>query len=291
METTNNISRLYLQKLGFFDVSLEPTLENLNKLLTSHVQNIPFGNFNPFLGLSVMLDIATLSEKILIQGREAYCFEHNILAKHVLNELGYNAFNVLCRVYYKNQPTESPGKTHLVTVVRLDDSLYLFDPGFGGMTPTKVLSLNSLETSQETLNEPFRFIPVADSGVVDSALLDMKYMLQVCISGQWENVYAFNPEQLAADFDIKIANWFMSTYPKCPFTQNLILSIVKGQERYNFSNGVLNVYSENNQVRQQTMKNIDELKDVLVSIFKLNLKTLNFDDAVQKLRKNNILSI
>ena len=211
--------------------------------------------------------------------------------KNVLQELGYDAFNVLCRVYYKSQPTESPGKTHLVTVVRMDDSLYLFDPGFGGMTPTKVLSLNALETPQTTLNESFRIIPVADSGVIESALVDMKYMLQVCISGQWENVYAFNPEQAAVDSDIKIANWFMSTYSKCPFTQNLILSIVKEQERYNFSNRVLNVYSENNQVRQQTIKSIDELKEVLVTIFKLNLKALNFDDTVQKLRENNLLSI
>ena len=90
MNQENNISRLYLQKLGFRDVTLEPSLENLNKLLVSHVQNIPFGNFNPFLGLSVELDIATLSEKILVQGREAYCFEHNILVKNVLKKLGYN---------------------------------------------------------------------------------------------------------------------------------------------------------------------------------------------------------
>ena len=63
MNQENNISRLYLQKLGFFDATLEPSLENLNRLLVSHVQNIPFGNFDPYLGLSVELDIATLSEK------------------------------------------------------------------------------------------------------------------------------------------------------------------------------------------------------------------------------------
>lgn len=282
MDKTNNASQLYLQQLGIFNEILEQTLENLNRLLELHVQNIAFGNFNPFLGLPVELDITTLVEKILVQGRDAYCFEHNVLAKNVLNELGYDAFNLLCRVYYKSHPTESPAKTHLVTIVRLNSALYLFDPGFGGMTPTSVLSIHSLETSQATLNEPFRLIHVIDSGVIDSALLDMKYMLQVCVSGEWENVYAFNPEQIAADSDIKIANWFMSTYPKCSFTRNLILSIVKQDKRYNFSNGVLNIHNKNNQTQQQIIKSVDELKEIFISIFKLNLDALNIDDAIHK---------
>lgn len=284
MGKKNRISQLYLNKLGIIDEIVEPTLENLNRLLELHVQNIAFGNLNSFLGLGVELDIATLVEKILVQGRDAYCFEHHVLVKNVLNELGYDAFNVLCRVYYKSHPTESPAKTHLVTVVRLNGELYLFDPGFGGMTPTSVLSIHSLETSQVTLNEPFRLIQVANSGLIDSALFDMKYMLQVCVLGEWENVYAFNPEQIAADSDIKIANWFMSTYPKCSFTGNLILSIVKQDKRYNFSNGVLNIHNKDNETQQQIIKSADELKEILISIFKLNLDALNIDDAIHKFK-------
>ena len=141
-----SISQRYLKKIGF-NRKFVPTLANLKELLALHIQNIPFGNLAPFLGDDVSLDTQVIVDKLLDHGREGYCLEQSTLTKIVLNELGFEAFNLLGRVYYQNIKVEmTPTRTHLVTIVKIDQNLYLYDPGFGGMTPTGVLSLNEVNT-------------------------------------------------------------------------------------------------------------------------------------------------
>ena len=276
------ISQKYLAKLGISNEVIVPNFVNLNKLLQLHVQMIAFGNFNSYLGLNVDLNLDIITEKLLIQGREGYCIEHALLSKAALAELGYEAFNVLCRVYYKAQPTEPPFKTHLVTMVKLNGDLYLYDPGFGGMTPSHVLSVDAKGLTQNTLNEAFRIIPVQDSNLAITAVFDMEYILQVNVLGQWEHIYGFDAELIAPASDIKISNWYVSTSPSSGFTQNLMITIVQPNKRFNLNNNVLNIHELGVGSSKRVIKNIDEFKQVLVSIFKLNLDPCMVDEAFEK---------
>ena len=278
-----SISQRYLKKIGF-NREFVPTLENLKELLALHIQNIPFGNLAPFLGDDVSLDIQVIANKLLDQGREGYCLEQSTLTKNVLNELGFETFNLLGRVYYQNMKVEmTPTRTHLVTIVKIDQTLYLYDPGFGGMTPTGVLSLNEVNTIQQTPLEKFRLIDVKDTDIPEFALTEMKFMVQAYVKDVWVNVYAFNPEQAVAESDLIIANWYISTSPKSIFTQNLMLSIVKNNERISLNNNVLRTHGKSGSTKKELIT-LDDYQTTLKSVFNINIKQIDMLKIVHKIK-------
>ncbi|CAM2852980.1 acetyltransferase [Acinetobacter celticus] len=280
-----SISQRYLKKIGF-NREFAPTLENLKELLALHIQNIPFGNLASFLGDDVSLDIQVIADKLLDQGREGYCLEQSTLTKNVLNELGFEAFNLLGRVYYQNIKVEmTPTRTHLVTIVKTDQTLYLYDPGFGGMTPTGVLSLNEVNTIQQTPLEKFRLIDVKDTDIPEFALTEMKFMVQAYVKDVWVNVYAFNPEQAVAESDLIIANWYISTSPKSIFTQNLMLSIIKNNERISLNNNVLRIHSKSGSTKKELIT-LDDYQTTLKSVFNINIEQIDMLEIVHKINKS-----
>jgi len=288
MHSNKNISQRYLSKLGIFH-SLTPTLNNLKLLLSRHLYLIPFGNIDSFLGCEVSLDVDHLSYKLLEQDREGYCLEQSSLTSIILKQLGYDAFNLLARVYYQQVPVEAPMRTHLVTVVRFtDDQLFLFDPSFGGMTPTQVLALNLINEIQQTPHEDFRFISISETGLLETALTDMKVMLQVYLNHQWLNVYALNPKQEPAKSDIMIANWFTSTSPQSLFTQDLIFSIINDDGRVNFRNGNISFYGKNGNVKRK-LNTSQEIKDALSKIYKINIEEIDCHKMMEKLYRLGVL--
>ena len=280
-----SISQRYLKKIGF-NREFVPTLENLKELLALHIQNIPFGNLAPFLGDDVSLDIQVIANKLLDQGREGYCLEQSTLTKIVLNELGFEAFNLLGRVYYQNMKVEmTPTRTHLVTIVKIDQTLYLYDPGFGGMTPTGVLSLNEVNTVQQTPLEKFRLIDVKDTDIPEFALTEMKFMVQAYVKDVWVNVYAFNPEQEVAESDLIIANWYISTSPKSIFTQNLMLSIIRNNERMSLNNNVLRTHGKSGSTKKELIT-LDDYQTTLKSVFNINIEQIDMLKIVDKINKS-----
>ena len=280
-----SISQRYLKKIGF-NREFVPTLENLKELLALHIQNIPFGNLASFLGHDVSLDPQVIADKLLDQGREGYCLEQSTLTKIVLNELGFEAFNLFGRVYYQNIKVEmTPTRTHLVTIVKIDQTLYLYDPGFGGMTPTGVLSLNEVNTIQQTPLEKFRLIDVKDTNIPEFALTEMKFMVQAYVKDVWVNVYAFNPEQAVAESDLIIANWYISTSPKSIFTQNLMLSIVKNNERISLNNNVLRIHSKSGSTKKELIT-LDDYQTMLKSVFNINIEQIDMLKIVHKINKS-----
>lgn len=280
-----SISQRYLKKIGF-NRKFVPTLANLKELLALHIQNIPFGNLDSFLGDDVSLDPQVIADKLLDQGREGYCLEQSTLTKIVLNELGFEAFNLLGRVYYQNMKVEmTPTRTHLVTIVKIDQTLYLYDPGFGGMTPTGVLSLNEVNTVQQTPLEKFRLIDVKDTDIPEFALTEMKFMVQAYVKDVWVNVYAFNPEQEVAESDLIIANWYISTSPKSIFTQNLMLSIIRNNERMSLNNNVLRTHGKSGSTKKELIT-LDDYQTTLKSVFNINIEQIDMLKIVDKINKS-----
>lgn len=278
------ISALYLKKLGF-EGDFSPTFANLKSLLSLHVQAIPFGNLSSFLGEEVSLVSDALAQKLLIENREGYCLEHSTLTKIALTELGYEAYNVLGRVYYQSSPVSTPVRTHLVTLVRIDQQLFLYDPGFGGMTPTTVLSLDKIGETLQTLLEPFRFVELAQSGLDVTVLTEMTYMLQVCIHNQWINVYAINPQQQIADADALIANWYISTSPESLFTQYLMLSTANAEMRMTLKDRVLRTHGKGSSDKKELFT-LDEFEQTIKSIFRIDISQEMLEATWAKLTLN-----
>ena len=179
----------------------------------------------------------------------------------------------------------TPTRTHLVTIVKIDQTLYLYDPGFGGMSPTGVLSLNEVNTIQQTPLEKFRLIDVKDTDIPEFALTEMKFMVQAHVKDVWVNVYAFNPEQAVAESDLIIANWYISTSPKSIFTQNLILSIVKNNERISLNNNVLRTHGKSGSTKKELIT-LDDYQTTLKSVFNINIEQIDMLKIVHKINKS-----
>lgn len=281
MKSNLSISQQYLKKIGF-NQHVIPSLQNLRELLNLHIQNIPFGNLNQYLGIPIAIDSESVTRKIINQGREGYCLEQNVLTNKILTDLGYETFNLLGRVYYQNMHADTPPRTHLITIVKLDSKLHLFDPGFGGVTPTGVISLDRIGEKQETQLESFRLIDAQDSGLPLTSLTGMKIMLQIYLNDVWTNVYAFNPEHEVAETDLQLANWYVSTSPKSLFTQNLIFSIIYNNQRMSLHNGVLKIYSSEGVIKENLI-NINDYKRVFSKFFKLNIDDHTYNLLSEKL--------
>lgn len=278
------ISTRYLNKLGF-EGDFTPTQDNLKTLLSLHVQHIPFGNIASFLGEEVLLEPDRLVQKLLIENREGYCLEHSTLTRIALTELGYDAFNVLGRVYYQSTHTVAPVRTHLVTLVRLDQQLFLYDPGFGGMTPTTILSFEAIGKMQPTPLEPFRFVDIAVCGIDASLLTDMKYMLQVFLHDEWVNVYAINPEQKIAPADAMIANWYISTSPESLFTQHLMLFTVYSESRMTLKDRVLRIHGKERSDKK-ILSTFSDFEETMKTVLRINLEQEQLQQLWEKLALN-----
>ncbi len=279
----NLISAAYLETLGFKG-DFSPTLAHLQSLLSLHVQSIAFSNFASFLGDKVTLAPDQLAEKLLLNGQGGYCLEHSTLTRIALTELGYEAYNVLGRVYYQGTPVSTPVRSHLVTLVRIDQQLFLYDPGFGGMTPTTILSLDQPNETQHTPLEAFRFVEVAQSGLEPAVLTEMQYMLQVCLNDQWVNVYAIHPEQQIAEADAVVANWYISTSPESLFTQYLMLSVIRADRRITLKDRILRTHGKADSTKKE-LTSFDEFEHTIQTVFQLKIHDQQLRAAWEKLKQ------
>src|SRR5579872_7296918 len=133
----------YFKRIDYRDTPAAD-LRTLRALHLRHAQTIPFENLNPLLRLPVRLDLESLEQKLIHDGRGGYCFEQNRLFSQVLRHLGYRVTDLAARVIW-NAPPDAPirARQHMLLRVDLDESSYLADVGFGGLTLTVPLRLQT----------------------------------------------------------------------------------------------------------------------------------------------------
>ena len=112
------------------------TLEALRWLHARHAEAIPYENLDPLVGRPVRLDPASLERKLVRGGRGGYCFEQNLLFRHVLEALGFRVTGLAARVLWNAVEGVVPPRGHMVLRVELADGPYLADVGFGGQSLT-----------------------------------------------------------------------------------------------------------------------------------------------------------
>ncbi len=86
----------YFQRIGYQGERL-PTQQVLQAIHRQHAQTIAFENLNSFLKQPVHLDLASLQQKLIHEGRGGYCFEQNLLLRSVLVALGFQVTSLAAR--------------------------------------------------------------------------------------------------------------------------------------------------------------------------------------------------
>jgi arylamine N-acetyltransferase len=224
----------YFERIGYHGV-VEPTLDVLQELVTAHTQAIPFENLDPLLGVPIDdLSSEALADKLVARRRGGYCYEHNGLMGHVLEDIGFGVRRFGARVVWA-LPADAPvpSKTHTLLEVTLPGGPqpYLVDVGFGGQTPTSPLRLETGSVQQTTL-EPYRLQDRGD-GLV----------LQALIRGEWQSLYEF-ATRTAAPIDLEVASWYVSTHPSSHFVTGLLVSQVSADGRCNLSGRNLAIHRD-----------------------------------------------
>jgi N-hydroxyarylamine O-acetyltransferase len=198
---------------GYFDLigyrhTGAADLTALRELHRRHTHTIPFENLSPLTGEPVKLDLDTLLRKFASR-RGGYCFEHNLVFKQALDTLGFRTTALMARVRLNVPPEVITPRTHMLLMVELEGERWIADTGFGRMTLTAPIRLQS-GIEQDTPHGRYRL--VEDDG---------GYRLEAVTAGQWEALYVFDLTPCYLP-DYVVSNWYVSTHPASHFTRDLI---------------------------------------------------------------------
>lgn len=247
----------YFRRIGYSG-DRAPTLETLRALHAAHVLGIPFENLSPLLGEPVQLEVEALEDKLVRRGRGGYCYEHNLLFRHVLVNLGFALTGLAARVLWNAAPGVVRPRTHMLLRVAFNRAHYIADVGFGNFTLTAPLELDSA-AEQSTSHEPFRLVPGAG-----------EYRLEVRLAGGWAPLYAFDlQEQTLSDYEL--CNWYVSTHPQSQFVTDLIASRAVPGRRFTLRNNSFAVYPVGGETVRRTLATAGELRQALESEFGIPL--------------------
>jgi N-hydroxyarylamine O-acetyltransferase len=247
----------YLERIGYSGPR-SPTLQTLRALQALHPQAIPFENLDTLLGRPVRLDLASLERK-LVQGRRGgYCFEQNLLFKHVLHALQFDAIALAARVVWERPPGELRARTHMVLLVALGADRYLCDVGFGGLTPTAPVRLVP-DLEQRTPHETFRIVSETSH-----------FAVEAFVRGEWKRLYRFDLQE-QHDVDIELANHYVMSHADSPMLGRLLAARVAADRRFGLGNGVLNVHHLHGASEQRQIGSAADLKSVLETTFGIDV--------------------
>ncbi|MDO9345331.1 MAG: arylamine N-acetyltransferase [Pseudomonas sp.] len=247
-------SRLYLQRLGY-DTPPAPTLQTLQALQLRHVCTFAFESLSTLMRVPVPIDLPSVEQKVLLEGRGGYCYELNQMFLALLQALGFDARGITGRVVMGGPPDAHTARTHRLSLVTLDGVRYLSDVGFGGMVPSSPLQLDT-EAVQATAHEPYRLTFDGQGS----------YTLWAQVGEEWRGLYVFDLQEQAA-IDYEIGNWYVSTHPDSPFVGQLKVARLAPGKRHTLNNANYAVHYLDRPSEKRTLGSADELLDLLTETF------------------------
>ena len=247
-------SRLYLQRLGY-DTPPAPTLQTLQALQLRHVCTFAFESLSTLMRVPVPIDLPSVEQKVLLEGRGGYCYELNQMFLALLQALGFDARGITGRVVMGGPPDAHTARTHRLSLVTLDGVRYISDVGFGGMVPSSPLQLDT-EAVQVTAHEPYRLTFDGQGS----------YTLWAQVGEEWRGLYVFDLQAQAA-IDYEIGNWYVSTHPESPFVGQLKVARLAPGKRHTLNNANYAVHYLDRPSEKRTLGSADELLDLLTEAF------------------------
>ena len=244
---------LYLQRLGF-DAPPAPTLETLRQLQLRHTGVFSFENLTTLSGEPVLIDLPSIEQKVLHDGRGGYCYELNNLFLALLQELGFDARAISGRVVMGQPEGSWTARTHRLSLVIIDDVRYITDVGFGGMVPTAPLLLDT-RAEQATPHESYRIDLHVDG-----------FTLRANVAGEWRAMYIFDLQR-QEDIDFAVGNWYVSTHPESSFVKQLMVARTGEGWRRTLNNGSFAIHRIGHDSERREVTDVQELIGLLGSEF------------------------
>jgi N-hydroxyarylamine O-acetyltransferase len=247
----------YFGRIGY-DGPVTPTLAVLRELHRLHPAAIPFENLDPFRDRPVDLELGAIRRKLVENGRGGYCFEHNLLFMEVLGTIGFEVSGLAARVLW-NQPEDTiTPRSHMLIRVELDGRTWLADVGFGGLTLTGPVLLDT-GLEQQTPHELFRVVEA-----------DGYYRMQAHAGGAWRTLYRFDLQQ-QFPVDYAVSSYYLSTNPASHFRSNLICARALPDRRLALLNNRLTTHHGDGRTERVEFADPAELADALTSEFGIAL--------------------
>lgn len=197
----------YFARIGYQGPT-SVSAQTLHALAAAHTAALPFNNVDILLGKLIPLDLASLQEKLIVQGRGGYCFEQNGFMTHVLRRLGFKVRPMGGRVRLDRPRHIVPPRTHMVIFAEADGERWLVDVGFGRYSLTCALRLDT-DTEQTMPMEVRRLVRE-----------DGRIFHQARSGEEWRDVYEFTLDEFHA-IDQEVGNWWTSTSPTSRFKTHL----------------------------------------------------------------------
>lgn len=255
----------YFRRIGYTGPR-EATLDVLRAVHALHPLAIPFENLEPILGRPVHVDLPSVVAKLVDARRGGYCFEQNALFASALTYLGFTVTPLIGRVVWgRTFDVEAP-LTHMMLRVDLDGQAWLADVGFGSVTLTAPLRLDSPD-EQSTPLEAFRLTAVRSAGGDTVS----EYQLSVRSAQLWLPTYRFTPRP-AEWIDYKLGNWYTSSAPDSIFRNHLIACRVLPEGRIALlDTKLIERAAQGDVLAETTITSASQLAEVLGERFGLNL--------------------
>lgn len=233
--------------------SIAPTLETLSMLHLRHPNAIPFENLDPLMERPVRLQLSDIAQKLVVERRGGYCFEHNLLFKAVLEDMDFPVTGLAAAVLWNRAPDAPTDANHMALLVDVGGVPYLADVGFGGEVLTAPLRLRA-DLVQETPNGRFRL-----SGG------HPKWLLEAEIDGEFVALYEFTlAPHASADYTA------MNDLAMPAFRDELRVARVDGATRHRLLNARLRSTADG-VTTERTLTSLIELRDVLTTVFGIQL--------------------
>lgn len=227
---------------------------SLQSLHLAHATHIPFENLDILLKRPILIDLASLVDKLVVKKRGGYCYEQNLLFAAVLQKLGFAFTPLAARVRYRAH-TVLP-RTHMLLLVHFDDGDWIADVGFGG---EGLLLPIPLRNGVETRHYAWTYRVLEESG---------QWLLQSRRNDAWMDLYAFTTEpQFPADYEM--ANHYMSTHPNSRFVQTLTVQLPHPEVRHVLRNLEL-IEDRGTSSNSRMLADEEERLRILASVFGLH---------------------
>ena len=247
------------------------TLETLRSIHLRHAQSIPFENLNPFLRIPVVLDIDSLYQKLVLDGRGGYCFEHNLLLAEVLKTLGYSVKGLGARVLWNIPEGIVTARGHMLLLVEIDHDYFIADVGFGGLTLTAPLALKP-NLEQDTPHEKFKLMQSAND-----------YVLQAKVQGAWKRIYSFGLQENFL-IDYEVTSWYLSNHPTSHFVTGLIAALPFEKGRHALRNNDFATHYLDGSHERKRFDNVADLRFTLETTFGIRLPQMpSIDSSLERI--------
>ena len=233
--------------------------ETLYELHVSHTLNIPFENLDVYYKKPVLLDEASLFNKIVKNRRGGYCFEMNGLFSIVLKRIGFKITDLLARGTLDG--INYTAKTHQVLLVEINEKKWLADVGFGNDGIIAPLLLKE-DQDQKQFAHTYCLLKDPKYG----------YVLQKKIKDKYVSLYAFDMNK-CHPIDFIMSNHFTATFPESFFTKMRMCTMPTRKGRITLTDKQLKTV-KNGVISETAVENDDRFNVILKEYFKLDLKSI-----------------